>query len=83
MSTDENPCLMSVSRMHLFFDDELSTMEAEEIRIHVESCDGCTDAYDVEQAVRALMQRACAEAAPSSLMARLAGLHCTEHPRNA
>lgn len=67
---------MTITRMHLYFDNELSTIEAHEVQVHLDVCEGCLDQFDVEHALRQLVQRCCYEPAPQSLVERLRQMHC-------
>lgn len=71
MSTNDD-CTHALEQMYLFLDNELDTATSDAIRQHLAACEPCLDAFDVEQAVKALVRRRCGgEQAPSHLRAKI------------
>ena len=58
-------------RLEEFVDRELSTDEAAEVQAHLDRCPPCLRMYHFEAGMRRLVRRACCEAAPDSLRARI------------
>ena len=70
-STD---CEHMLARVHEFLDHELDTASSDEIRAHLAACEPCLDQFDVEQAVRSLVNRCCGgDKAPSALRTKVLG----------
>lgn len=69
---DGHACDHVVERLYEFHDRELTEAEADEIREHLLACEPCLDRYDVERALRLLIQRCCsAPSAPDDLRMRI------------
>ncbi|GAA1848125.1 mycothiol system anti-sigma-R factor [Microlunatus capsulatus] len=84
-STD---CEHMLARVHEFLDHELDTASSDEIRAHLAACEPCLDQFDVEQAVRSLVNRCCGgDKAPSALrtkvLGQLAAAQATAHAQQA
>jgi len=76
VSTQDNPstteCEHVLDRIYEFLDHELDSASSDEIREHLVSCEPCLDRYDVEQAVKALVNRSCGgDKAPSHLRTKV------------
>ncbi|WP_375432256.1 mycothiol system anti-sigma-R factor [uncultured Friedmanniella sp.] len=68
-STD---CEHMLDRVYQFLDHELDTASSDEIRQHLVACEPCLDRYDVEQAVKALVNRCCGgDKAPNELRSKV------------
>lgn len=85
VSTD---CEHMLARVHEFLDHELDTASSDEIRAHLAACEPCLDQFDVEQAVRSLVNRCCGgDKAPSALrtkvLGQLAAAQATAHAQQA
>src|SRR5690606_25376212 len=67
------PCRCEELLEHLdeFLDSEMSDTQCARLRSHVEACPTCQEATDVEQHLRALIRRSCAEVAPQDLRLRV------------
>lgn len=64
----DSECSVILQRVHEFLDHELDEASCDAIRAHLEACEDCLDDYDVEQAVKQLVNRCCrAEKAPQQL----------------
>jgi mycothiol system anti-sigma-R factor len=67
-------CEHMLERVYQFLDHELDTASSDEIRQHLAACEPCLDRYDVEQAVKSLVNRCCGgDVAPDSLRTRVLG----------
>jgi mycothiol system anti-sigma-R factor len=63
-----------LERVYQFLDHELDTASSDEIREHLAGCEPCLDRYDVEQAVKALVNRTCGgDKAPNHLRTKVLG----------
>jgi anti-sigma factor (TIGR02949 family) len=67
-------CQHMLARVHEFLDHELDHATSDEIRAHIAACEPCLDRYDVEQAVKTLVNRCCGgDKAPSALRTKVLG----------
>lgn len=65
-------CSSVIEQVYAFHDNELSFEEADAIREHLMACEPCLDRFQVEEAMRALIQRCCREdLAPEGLRVRI------------
>ncbi len=72
VSGEAQDCEHVLERVHEFIDHELEEATGDEIRRHLADCEPCLDRYDVEVAVKTLVQRTCgADLAPDHLRARI------------
>ena len=67
----ETPCSEVLEKVYLYLDGEAETHDTEHIRIHLDECSPCLRKYGLEQAVKALVARSCAEQAPVELRERV------------
>ena len=67
----ETPCSEVLEKVYLYLDGEAETEDHEHIRIHLDECSPCLRKYGLEQAVKALVARSCAEQAPVELRERV------------
>ncbi len=67
----ETPCSEVLEKVYLYLDGEAEEVDHEHIRVHLDECSPCLRKYGLEQAVKALVARSCAEQAPSELRDRL------------
>ena len=79
MSTQDKPttteCEHVLDRIYEFLDHELDSASSDEIREHLVGCEPCLDRYDVEQAVKTLVNRTCGgDKAPTHLRSKVMGL---------
>jgi mycothiol system anti-sigma-R factor len=71
----ESDCEHMLERVYQFLDHELDTASSDQIREHLAQCEPCLDRYDVEQAVKTLVNRSCGgDKAPSHLRSKVLGL---------
>jgi anti-sigma factor (TIGR02949 family) len=72
MKPDFEDCTDVLRSLYAFHDNELSAAQADEIRQHLMACEPCLDHYQVEDALRVLIRRCCAdEKAPEGLRMRV------------
>ncbi|MCW2600604.1 MAG: rsrA [Frankiales bacterium] len=67
----ETPCSEVLEKVYLYLDGEAGDDDHDHIRIHLDECAPCLRQYGLEQAVKALVARSCAEAAPIDLRDRV------------
>ena len=68
----DRECAVALERLYEFLDHELADADADAVRAHLEACEPCLDAYDVEEHVRALVRRCCTgPRAPERLRVRV------------
>ena len=61
-----------LDRVYQFLDHELDTASSDEIRQHLAACEPCLDRFDVEQAVKSLVNRCCGgDKAPTELRTKV------------
>jgi mycothiol system anti-sigma-R factor len=65
-------CAHVLERVYEFLDHELDTASGDAIRQHLVECEPCLDAFDLEQAVKSLVNRCCGgDTAPSHLRSKV------------
>ncbi len=65
-------CEHVLERVYEFLDHELDDASGDAIRQHLVDCEPCLDRFDVEQAVKSLVNRACGnDRAPEHLRAKV------------
>ncbi len=67
----ETPCSEVLEKVYLYLDGEAVEDDHDHIRIHLDECAPCLRKFGLEQAVKALVARSCAEQAPSELRERV------------
>jgi mycothiol system anti-sigma-R factor len=67
----ETPCSEVLEKVYLYLDGEADNDDHEHIRIHLDECSPCLRKFGLEQAVKALVARSCAEQAPVELRERV------------
>ena len=67
----ETPCSEVLEQVYLYLDGEAEEHDREHVRIHLDECAPCLRKYGLEQAVKALVARSCAEQAPVDLRDRV------------
>ena len=67
----ETPCSEVLEKVYLYLDGEADDHDHDHIRIHLDECAPCLRQYGLEQAVKALVARSCAESAPIDLRDRV------------
>ncbi|MCU1587604.1 MAG: anti-sigma factor [Frankiales bacterium] len=67
----ETPRSVVLEKVYLYLDGEAESHDEEHVRIHLDECAPCLRKYGLEQAVKALVARSCAEQAPVGLKHRV------------
>lgn len=67
----ETPCSEVLEKVYLYLDGEAESEDHSHIRIHLDECSPCLRKFGLEQAVKALVARSCAEQAPVELRERV------------
>ncbi|MGI8457956.1 MAG: mycothiol system anti-sigma-R factor [Propionibacteriaceae bacterium] len=68
----ELTCDQVAERVYEFLDHEIDTASGDAIRAHLVACEPCLGRFDVEQAVKALVNRCCGgDRAPDHLRVRI------------
>ncbi len=52
-------------------DNELAAADVSAVRTHLDSCNPCSETYDLQRRVKELVARSCAETAPDDLRLRV------------
>lgn len=75
-------CGSALRDLYGYLDGEITDERREDIRVHIEECAPCLDAFDFEVELRQLVARTCQCEAPEALRARVAqALHdCQDGP---
>ena len=64
-------CRDALDRIDEFVDGEISSAESDEIASHLADCPPCMRMFALEQLLKALVARSCADPAPPQLRARV------------
>lgn len=67
----ETPCAEVIDHLYEFIDGELPDADCGKIRQHLDECGPCLKEYGLEEAVKSLVKRSCAEPAPDALRAKV------------
>lgn len=67
----DTPCSEVLEQVYFYLDGECQEHDREHVRIHLDECAPCLRKYGLEQAVKALVARSCAEQAPVDLRERV------------
>ena len=67
----DTPCSEVLGQVYLYLDGEDEAAARENVRQHLDECSPCLRKYGLEQAVKALVARSCAERAPVDLRERI------------
>ncbi len=67
----ETPCTEVLDHLYEFIDNELPSADCDQLRQHMDECAPCLRELGLEESVRSLVKRSCAEAAPESLRSRV------------
>ncbi|GMA30663.1 mycothiol system anti-sigma-R factor [Litorihabitans aurantiacus] len=64
-------CREALDHLAELLDHAMAEPDAEVVRAHIETCEPCLEAADVEEHVRLLVRRACLSKAPDELRLRI------------
>ena len=64
-------CREVLDEVYFYLDGELTDEQRHRVRTHLDECGPCLRQYGVEQEVKVLIARCCAEPAPEGLRARV------------
>jgi anti-sigma factor (TIGR02949 family) len=64
-------CRQALSRLFEFLDEEIDEADGDAIRQHLADCEPCLAEYDLEDHLKKLVRRSCAEHAPDQLRVRI------------
>ena len=67
----DKDCAEVLENLFLFLDHEMEEATCAEIQQHLDECAPCLDKYHLEEVVKTLVARSCAEPAPASLRDRV------------
>jgi mycothiol system anti-sigma-R factor len=65
-------CADSLKELYTFLDGELTTERRADIRVHLDDCLQCYEAFDFEAELRIVISTRCREEVPDSLRERVA-----------
>ena len=65
-------CDETIERLYFYLDGELTEERREEIRLHLDLCGPCVDAYGFETELRKVIANRCKDHVPESLIDRVA-----------
>lgn len=69
---DHGNCSETLHELYHFLDGELTDERRAHIRIHLEGCPPCFEAFDFEAEIKAYIADKCRERVPEELRARIA-----------
>ena len=64
-------CDEALAHLWEYLDAELGTAEAEQVRTHLATCEGCHAEHDVEAMLKQVLRRCCSQEAPATLVLRI------------
>ncbi len=71
-SPHETDCGEVLDRVYEYLDGEMTDIDVDKIRQHLDECGPCLREYDLDVALKALLRRSCAcESAPDALRQRI------------
>ena len=68
---DHSNCEEALQELYTFLDGELTVEKREHIRVHLDDCNPCLEAYDFEAELRLVISTKCKEAVPDSLKQKI------------
>lgn len=69
--TPGNECEHALEHLYEFLDSEMTSEDEELMRAHVAHCSPCLAELSIEDLVKQLVKRSCAERAPETLRSRI------------
>lgn len=73
-------CSEVVRDLYFFLDGEVTDLMRQRIRIHLDDCSPCLEAFDFEAELRQLISKRCREEPPPEFRARITTVLQTEFP---
>jgi mycothiol system anti-sigma-R factor len=67
----ETPCTEVLDRLYAYLDEELPAPAYAKIRQHLDECGPCLREYGLEEVVKQLVHRCCADPAPPELRVKV------------
>jgi mycothiol system anti-sigma-R factor len=67
-----SPCESALQELYLYLDGELTIEKRTVIKMHLDDCNPCFEAYDFEAELRIVISKHCREEVPESLRQRVA-----------
>jgi len=64
-------CDDALEKMYMYIDGELTVESAEAIKVHINDCPPCWDAFHFEERLKVVVRTRLKEEVPSELMVRL------------
>lgn len=64
-------CEEALEHLYEYLDAEMSEMQLDRLRAHIEECAACLDEVSRERELRIVLKRSCAEVAPDALRMRV------------
>lgn len=77
---DHRNCSETLHELYHFLDGELTDERRARIRVHLEGCPPCFEAFDFEAEIKAYIADKCRERVPEELRARIAAAIGHETP---
>ncbi len=74
-------CNETIERLYFYLDGELTEERREEIRLHLDLCGPCVDAYGFETELRKVIANRCKDHVPEALIERVAHAILEEQER--
>ena len=65
------PCSEVLDRVYEYLDGELDSERKHVVKEHLEECSPCLKEFGLEEAVKAIVKRSCADPAPPELRAKV------------
>ena len=70
-SEEPADCEETIERLYHYLDGELTDERRAVIKVHLDECSPCLDAYDFEAELRRVIAQRCRDHVPESLLARV------------
>ncbi|MHB8681351.1 MAG: mycothiol system anti-sigma-R factor [Acidimicrobiales bacterium] len=71
MGSGDADCDETIERLYTYLDGELTEERRAAIKVHLDECSPCLDAYDFEAELRVVIASRCKDHVPESLMERI------------
>ncbi len=68
---EHDTCQEALEELYSFLDGELTVEKREHIRVHLDDCNPCLEAFDFEAELRVVISSKCKEAVPESLKEKI------------